>query len=172
MCVAFKITFCQGFHLLAVYTSSVRGKEVHWTSITPIASSSPAQKLLTECLLPNINSYVKTSYLASFTPWDWHTKNRHHTHCRCNLYPTERNNNYTSSLPPSFPIKKKFFTAGVSFRKTFRSLKLLLTSFFAPRTWLVKCWLAAYAQSTPMLQKIQLTDIYYCECPLWHFKTE
>lgn len=63
---------------------------------------------------------------------------------------------YTSPLPPSFPIKKKFFTAGVSLRKTFRSLKLLLTSFFAPRTWLVKCWLAAYAQSTPTLQKIQI----------------
>lgn len=63
---------------------------------------------------------------------------------------------YTSPLPHSFPIKNKLFTAGVSLRKTFRSLKLLLTSFFAPRTWLVKCWLAAYAQSTPMLQKIQI----------------
>lgn len=60
---------------------------------------------------------------------------------------------YTSSFPPLFPKKKKFFTVGVSLRKIFRSLKLLLTSFFAPRTWLVKCWLAAYAQSTPILQE-------------------
>lgn len=154
-----------------IYTSSVGGKGP--ISIITGYPRNTAQKLLEECWSIRITpkhlllcENVLPCIIYS-TSRDRHTKNKKILQVwfilnRKKQLFSATLFSYTSSLPSPFPIVKKFFTAGVSLRKIFRSLKLLLTSFFAPRTWLVKCWLAAYAQSTPTLQKIQIMGIYYC----------
>lgn len=144
--------------------SPVQQEEKGLISIIVAYSRSTAQKLLKECWSITITpkhlllcENVLPCIIYS-TSWDWHTKNKQILQVWFILNRKKQLFSpilltCTSSLPPPFPINKKFFTAGVSLRKIFRSLKLLLSSFFAPRTWLVKCWLAAYAQSTPTLQK-------------------